>query len=497
LFFGSQVATSMLFGEQWIQDDSRRRSFSVMLLFFHFGQFWMVQLYRQSTEVVVSPWPFGHPPSQGVMGRVMRRSTLKWLLIGSLAATVAPSISNADYLLTTIAHSDQTSLGGFTLTIDSISAGATLNESGQVLFMALTQPVIAPPCRSISNVVAVGDGTTVTALTDPGSTFHAFGFPVGLNEAGQTSFLGQHLTELVPGSCEIGPSGVYRGDPVAITKIADESIFDGIVSGAFSQLDASGAVAFMSRGAVRNGIYQGDGTESVFGDYAVIEENTSGTGTPIYRDAVAANPSGQVAYLVEESVGYGIRISRSGPSGMATIAQSGDTIAGVPGSILVLRPPAMNDSGSVAFVASLTEPNAQAVLIGDGVSTRLVHLNTVPSTILLAPVVSINNLEEVLIGGQFDGKEALFVVRDQTLEKVVEAGDALLGSVIDQLGLVSPALNDAGQVAFYAKLATGLEVVVRADPIAAPEVPSLSWLPIGGLAVILATLGALRLARAH
>jgi hypothetical protein len=255
----------------------------------------------------------------------MRRNSLMWILIGCLAASFAPSVASAAYQLTTIARSDQTNLGGIDGTTDWIEGG-TLNELGQVVFRAYVQVAVPPPCLpNGTTVIAVGDGNSVTALTDPSSSFFPQSIPTGINEAGQTSFQGQHVTEISPGSCEVGPMGVYRGESGAITKIADEAIFDGLDHGGYSQLDASGTVTFMSRGAVRNGVYQGDGTENAFADYVVIEENPSGTGLPIYEIEVAVNSSGQVAYVVYEAEGIW-RLSRSGPSGTVTIAQTGDTI---------------------------------------------------------------------------------------------------------------------------------------------------------------------------
>jgi len=136
-------------------------------------------------------------------------------------------------------------------------------------------------------VVAVGEGNSVVVLTDPSSSLQAHGFLAGINEAGQTSFPEQHLTEIAPGSCESGPECVNRGEIGAITKIADESIFDEIGYGGFSQLDEARTVTLMGRGAVRNGIYQGSGTEGVFADYAVAEEEPSGTAPPYYDGSFA------------------------------------------------------------------------------------------------------------------------------------------------------------------------------------------------------------------
>jgi hypothetical protein len=273
------------------------------------------------------------------------------------------------------------------------------------------------------------------------------------------------VTEIAPRSCEIGPTGIYRGESGAITKIADESIFDGI-NQPFSQLDASGTVTFVSRGSVRNGIYQGDGTESVFSDYAVVEENPSGAGLPTYDERVAVNESGQVAYIVYEADGTW-RLSRSGPSGTVTIAQTGDAIEGAPGPILDLFFPAINDSGRVAFFATLSPPGSGGfgVFIGDGNSIQTVYLDTPPDLELSSGLVSINNDDAVLIAGSFDGQEALYVVQNQNFEQVVKVGDPLLGSTIISFYAHSPALNDAGQVAFFAEVAGGPDVIVRADPI--------------------------------
>jgi hypothetical protein len=61
----------------------------------------------------------------------------------------------------------------------------------------------------------------------------------------------------------------------------------------------------------------------------------------------------------------------------------------------------------------------------------------------------------------------IYVGTDPATDAVVAVGDSLAGSSVSLLALGD--VNDAGQIALYAKLVDGRDLVVRADPVPEPD----------------------------
>lgn len=134
---------------------------------------------------------------------------------------------------------------------------------------------------------------------------------------------------------------------------------------------------------------------------------------------------------------------------------------------------ALNDFGQVAFAATLTE-GAEGVFIGDGVTTTTIADTSGPYRGF--NYVSINNQGQVAFWAALEapggiiglGGHGIFTGPDPATDKVIAVGDELFGSSVIFLGFYRQGLNDAGQVAFFAKLADGRNLIVRADPINTP-----------------------------
>jgi hypothetical protein len=102
---------------------------------------------------------------------------------------------------------------------------------------------------------------------------------------------------------------------------------------------------------------------------------------------------------------------------------------------------------------------------------------------LFAP--SINDLGSVaFLADLKKGGSGIFTGPDPAANKVIAIGDPLFGSTVTALQFSSQGLNNSGQVAFWASLADGRQVIVRADPLAVPEPTSFALLSLGVLGLL-------------
>jgi hypothetical protein len=226
----------------------------------------------------------------------------------------------------------------------------------------------------------------------------------------------------------------------------------------------------MSQGSIKNGVYTGDGSEAVIGEYGVIVD-AAGPGPPSYSQHVAINDNGQIAYILADSVGWN-RISRRTGNNTVTVATIGDTPSDLSGSITGFAASVdMNSLGEVAFVAVLDTP-AIGVFIGDGTSIRTKFSTTNPA-IGLATQISINDSADVLYTVIEAGVNSIRVTRSDATETLVSSGDSFSRRTIQSAGFAPPALNDFGQVALQLIMDDGSEVIVRADPLIPTDVPAL------------------------
>ena len=160
----------------------------------------------------------------------------------------------------------------------------------------------------------------------------------------------------------------------------------------------------------------------------------------------------------------------------------------------------INNSDRVVYRAGVNHGNSVAILSSNQTNTSVIAGNTPPFySVSRSPAIN-NNGEVAFIGewgpfGIFTGMSdylspkyggdvgkarADMLARD----KVIMVGDTLFGSTVTALSIDRESMNDKCQIAFWAKLASGVEGIYRAEAGAGqcqtnPLMPDVTHNPIG------------------
>jgi len=339
---------------------------------------------------------------------------------------------------------------------------------------------------------------TFTSIADTTGAFNVFTAPA-LNAHGLVAFRAELDTP--------GQTGIWVGDSVAITKIADNSTAPfNAFSLATPAINAEGTVAFAaSRVGMPAGVFLGNG--GAIDTYAVavggVGINSLGRpsindkGDIAFRGTHTLVPAGQVYAAVFanltslasssgsfQNFGNGnaeIDINESGVvafSGMLDTNVKGIYASSVGQAVVTVADsttqfidfthssPSINAEGDVAFHATLTG-GGQGIFIGSaaggGVTTYVDHTGPFST---FAPVTSINAHRDVAFSAFLDGgRSGLFTGTDPVADQVIANGDPLFGSTINEIVISNASLNDAGLVAFRYSLADGRRGIALATPI--------------------------------
>jgi hypothetical protein len=334
----------------------------------------------------------------------------------------------------------------FTLVADTsgslfdLEGAPSINPSGTVAFRGVMRDTGV-------RGVYTGKGGPLTTIADTSGSFDFLDVP-SINAAGTVSFDGQTNTFF---------QGTYTGKGGPVTTIfANFNPFLSVLRLPFlgPSINASGTVAFdvfTTMGI--QGIYTGKG-----GPLTTIADTS---GSFIDFSSPAINASGTVAFIGATSTGGGIYTGKGGP--LTTIADtSGFDSFGLP---------SINNSGTVAFTAGLNT-GGTGIFTGKGGPLTTIVTNTSPSSPFSAfGDPSINTSGAVAFIAELrGGGKGIYTWPDAVANKVIQTGDSLFGSTVTETGLYSSiyALNNSGQIAFFARLADGREVIVRADPVVGP-----------------------------
>ena len=337
------------------------------------------------------------------------------VLLGGIAKTEA-----ALYTFTKIADST----GPFT------SFGpAAMNERGVVAFSAVLDSGLWG--------VFTGEGAGTTTLADSSGPFNFFG-PPSLSDNGVVA---------VRVFLDTGRSAIVRTDGSTPTTIAETAIGFRILLN--PSVNDDGMVAFFGLDATGGGIFTSDGIAP-----------TTVAHTPVPFIAFGDSPflanSGAVAFGAFDSAGRGI--FRFQGTATTTMAHT----SGPPFSLL--GPPSLNNEGAVAFVANL-DAGGSAIFRSNGstptpIADRIGPYNSFGNT------PSINDIGMVAFWASLDaGGAGIFTGPNPSTDTVIAVGDLLSGSTVVELTLGREGLNNAGEVAFVARLANGIHAVYRADPV--------------------------------
>lgn len=347
-----------------------------------------------------------------------------------------------------------------------------------------------------SNAFAV----TFTKVADTTDQFSSFGFSPSINNEGIVAFQAE---------LKAGGSGIFAGSGGATTTIADTSgnspfsifytpiINDGNTVAFRANLKKIGSGIFTVSNGVTTTIAESTQPRGVFGNPAInnqgtvvfstnsnnspaIEVSKGGATTKIVDSSSNAGSSGgsfasfdDVAINNADNVAFSATFGAVAPINRGIFVYSSGTNIGLPTTSTVadtkddcsfVANPAINDSKllTVAFNCTLKKGLTDVIAVSKGGTTTYIG-NGGPFTSFSAP--AINNagtvaFEAILSGGSF----GIFTGSDPVADKVIAAGDPLLGSTVTNLFFSKNGLNNKNQVAFYAQLANGTSGIFRADP---------------------------------
>lgn len=408
----------------------------------------------------------------------MKNATSTTILTGLTAAWIALALHEQtamaqEYTFTKIADNV---IDDF----DPNTAGApSLSDLGHVAFSARSAD------RSASRVLRSGPGlagplTTIgddSINTEIGSFFDT----VSVNNAGQVAVW----------ATIAGPvfERILRGDGGQLQTIAEASAgemfnFMSIIVG----INDSGLVVWqgeLNQTGFPQGLWTGDG-----GEVNTIFDTTDSTDFTSSFAGPAINNAGQIAFRASSTVSSGDAIFRyDGGSTFTVIADSSGPL-----SAAFDDEPAINNAGTVIVQGRLDGALLpEVVLVGDG---------TAPATAIVdtnGPLESfngaaINDSNQIAFCATFDDffTQGIFTGPDLTNDRVIGTGDALDGSTVSSLAMFREGLNNAGQIAFFARLTDGRGVMMVASPATLPcpgDVNGDQTVDLSDLAILLAHFG--------
>jgi hypothetical protein len=382
---------------------------------------------------------------RGVQGNdkgemTMRSHALSMALAISLLSTVAAAAADGSYTFTKIADTS----GPFSQ-FDFPGAPA-VNNAGIVAFLAGLDTGVGG--------IFIGDGKLITTIADSTGPFGSFGQYPSINARGTVAFLSD---------LDTGARGIFTGTGGPITTIAVTGSF---FCCGYPSINARGVVAFHSGKAGIPGM--GDGIFTSTGGSITTIVDTSGPFTG-FHDRLSINDTGTIAFLASLQVGS---------PGIFTIQHGSiTTIVDTSGPFTAVGVPSLNNAGTVAFFGCLDTLNsscpldrtaAQGIFTGDGGPlTTIVDTSGPSGPFSNFGNPSINNAGTVVfLAFLAAGGSGIFTGPDPVADKVITTGDLLFGFTVTSLGFLQGlGLNDAGQVAFFARLVDGTEGIYLATPV--------------------------------
>jgi dienelactone hydrolase len=366
--------------------------------------------------------------------------------------------ARVSYRLTTIADTTNFATFEFSPTGVPLATAPAINDAGQVAFWGAT--------ASLDAGIFVGKSDSLAPIANTTGEFSFLGVGPSINNRGSVAFLG---------GLDSGDAGYFTSDGATITRIADSSgpfnfqriptldnlfgepvINDSSTVAFRADLDEGGKGILTSTAGDIQTIADFNSKLTTFG----IAPDLNERGTVVFSAGTTPVPGaidvdGQTVPIAELFQNAGIFTGQTDE--LTTIADPSD------GLILFGSSPAINNQGTVAFIAVSTTGEV-GVFTGNGG-----NLTTVADSAgLLSSFrgVDINDAGRVAYLADFDtGGSGIFVGQ----QEVIATGDELLSSTVVDLNFLNKGFNNRDSVAFWAKLADGRSGVFRADVTGQPK----------------------------
>ncbi len=348
---------------------------------------------------------------------------------------------------------------------------------------------------------------TFTLIADSTGPFSEFDFPSpSLNAVGTVAF---HA------NLDNGRQGIFTGSGGPVTTVFTTLPFpDGL---GYPSINAAGTVAFVADQRTGPGerILAGNGGPVVtiadtagqfrnFGGGYSTSINTAGTvafsaGLDTGPAGIFSSIGGVISPILVNSVSLGsdgfFTMNDSGT--IAFRRGNGTAVAKLDHGLLTPiadssgpfnyfgAAPSINAAGSVAFVAGVNgiDGGVFGIYTGDGGPLTTIADLSGPFNYVgdfNFPQPSINGSGTVaFLGGLDSGGGGIFIGDGTTTSQILDARAPLFGSTLTGLSISPTSLNDAGQVAFYYRLANGTTGIAVATPVPEPASFSLLALSLG------------------
>jgi len=340
---------------------------------------------------------------------------------------------------------------------------SVINNQGTVAFTARLDsdqlPLLIPSISDsvlIREVIFTGNGASLTPIAPNLGIFDV----KDINDSNTVAFVAQVSSPRAP----VWVLSTSNGS--TSTHIATDGTTYGIHDDLFGNvaINNKGSVAFkdfVPSDTVMLGLMISDGvTRTTIAD-------TSGSFKSL-SDQFDLNNKGTVAFKT---------LLDGGNRGLFTGNEDSITpIVDTNGSFKSFGNLSLNDGDTLAFSAFLDDGSTGIFTSSNGSFTTIADTSGAFSSFFFntfrgdGSFVSIdgpaiNNNGAVAFGAQLEtGESGIFTGADPVADKVIAIGDPLFGSTVTSLGFSNKGFNDAGQVAFWAKLADGSGGVFRADP---------------------------------
>jgi hypothetical protein len=277
-----------------------------------------------------------------------------------------------------------------------------------------------------------------------------------------------------------GPFSLFENTPTITDagKVAFKANLDTIGSGIFTVdngVDTTIAESSQPRGVYEEPVINNNGAVAFLSNIDNVQKillYQVGVTTPIadtniaYRqfNGYSINDLGTITFSASLKTG-GISIFTVDSNGATTtIVDSNTTVDSSDDSFSFLYPPAMNNSGSIAFKGVLKGLAGEGIYtVSAGNSPTKIVDNRGPFDFFENP--AINDAGQVAFKATLDdGTVGIFIGSDPVTDRVIAVGDSLCGSKVKNLSFSKKGLNNRGKFVFSAQFENATSGIYIVDP---------------------------------
>lgn len=339
-----------------------------------------------------------------------------------------------------------------------------INNAGIVAFSANTDGALG---------AYTSTGRTITTIAENVGLYESIGSSIAMNDIGTVAFVAtpargatttEHPTETIFTSTngKITQVPAYKPSPES-----GYPAYDRIISLA---LNNRGTIAYVAQNMRGIGVLSSDGrliAEASDARLSTVDSaDINDRGTIVYRSQsgrafeIFANKGTKTTTL--SSTTYPLYVMAPKNGAFSPSLNNQGTVAFV---ALEIQPTSEYTAEFNPGKAAILKTNGTKVTTIADTKGAYSSFSSGSNYNSAAVPPAINDRGTVAFLARLDaGGEGIFTGSDPVKHKVIATGDSLFGYTVQSVALSPAGINDRGQITFIAWLANGTEVVVRADP---------------------------------